>query len=124
MRTHKYRAWDIKKKKMIYNPFVYDDNETLAEWSMVRLNEALKDKRFVYLEYTGLCDLNSKKIFEGDIVNTKAIDRFWRNVEIKWHKKNAMFVVGKGESNYFSLDYIDDCEVIGNVYEDSHLLNK
>jgi len=124
MRTHKYRAWDIKKKKMIYNPFVYDDNETLAEWSMVRLNEALKDKRFVYLEYTGLCDLNSKKIFEGDIIK---IEQEKINYEVVWTKTttgfwlyNKVFKMGI-ELGEFT---ITKEEVIGNIMENPKLLNK
>ena len=123
MRTRKYRAWDIKKKKMIYNPFVYDDNETLAEFSMVRLNEALKDKRFIYLEYTGLQDNSNppKEIYEGDIIEFEE----YKVVSYLQMKKAKERVVIKFPEDFLWVQTQQkELKVIGNIYENPKLLKK
>ena len=117
MITHKYRAWNIKKKKMIYDPFVYDTNETLAEWSMVRLNEGLKDKRFVFLEYTGLKDRNNVEIYEGDILE------FDREPHKVWYNDASFYANRHSDRQNFLLKTMYRLsKVIGNIYENPKLL--
>ena len=73
-------------------------------------------------EYTGLNDINDKKIFEGDIVN-------WgcgMYVTIKYVKEYVRFAGVDGNS-VFPLEDTERrkrVEIIGNIHENSASLNK
>lgn len=74
--------------------------------------------------YTGLCDKNGKKIFEGDICrNTKTGEV----VSVKWHGTMAGFVWSKPkEGHLFDFGALfrayDKYEVIGNIHDNPELL--
>lgn len=69
--------------------------------------------------YTGLCDKNSTKIFEGDIL-LKGFEKVlvkWNSNQCRWGiYSNGYEISGFNEStkNYF--------EVIGNIYDNPELL--
>ena len=62
---------------------------------------------------TGLKDKNGKLIFEGDIIS-RGEDRG----VIKYDDETASYYIRWKESETF----IEDCEVIGNIYENPELL--
>ena len=61
-------------------------------------------------QFTGLCDKNGTKIFEGDIVYNGVF------------KAQVEFINGRflpfGSDTFFA----DECEVIGNIYDNKELL--
>ena len=62
-------------------------------------------------QFTGLCDKNGKKIFEGDIVESPNGTQGF----IEWQNAECVFLVNIGDD----WQTMDDCpyEVIGNIYD-------
>lgn len=82
-------------------------------------------------QFTGLCDRNKKKIFEGDIVKYEDDSSYpsydvFVNVGEVVYEGNAFWVsernrVGMEDLVDFSNNTIE-CEVIGNIYDNPELL--
>lgn len=86
-------------------------------------------------EWTGSCDQNSRKIFEGDIISimfeTDGVDGFpgyswYESAEVVFsEEKHAWIVVFEdgGEEMYLSeYDDMDDVYVIATVFDNANLL--
>ena len=60
MREIKFRAWDKKRKEIIYF-----DLKLLADESLSFYNEQIKNNNV--MQFTGLHDKNGREIYEGDV---------------------------------------------------------
>ena len=125
MREIKFRAWD-KRSTTMY-PFCYIDETGWVNASgMINDNKCSTSGRlmyFVLMQFTGLKDKNGKEVFEGDVVKSfNQID-----------KKEVAFVVEFNSGifeclndneliNLRTLCSYDNCEVIGNIYENPELI--
>lgn len=86
------------------------------------------EKRPVYSDtigqFTGLTDMNGKKIFEGDICRNT---RTGEIVSVKWHGTMAGFVWSKRKEKSHLYDFgelfraYDKYEVIGNIHDNPEL---
>ena len=81
-------------------------------------------------QYTGLCDKNGKKIFEGDICRF----REWSNGDMCWfgevHYEHQQFVISGNPNKEIGTTFTvvmsrfvpEDIEVIGNIHDNPELL--
>lgn len=108
MREIKFRAWENYHNKLCYGYETY-------------ISDALKNN-YPLMQFTGLKDKNGVDIYEKDLLRTnKGI------LKVMFHQ--GSFIIVKTDGNFLKNNdetgfttWINDCEVIGNIYEHSHLL--
>ena len=120
MREIKFRAWDKLNKEMInvesinfQERRVYKDTVSYRKFEDIDL-----------MQYTGLNDKNNKEIYEGDILFESFGERYYKVVF-----KNGNFRTEfEGYFDEYSFDLIDVvldlCEINGNIYENSELMEE
>lgn len=141
MRPIKFRAWDKQLLNMAdvttiginfgmgyscYEGEPVVENITTEDIKGLPLHVGGNDTRFIIMQSTGLKDKNGKEIYEGDIVKsgfygTEMI------CEVKYEKFSDCCTGGIGfVAMYDESTYVDfeECEVIGNIYENPELINK
>lgn len=123
MREIKFRLWDKDAKKMIYH------DDFVAHLINIKLNGLIiwgsldMTNDLIKLQYAGLKDKNGIEIYEGDIVQ---ID-FGKGQYVSGIiKSKVIFEEGKFtvESCLFKLEYLDQIEIIGNVYQNPEQLGE
>jgi uncharacterized phage protein (TIGR01671 family) len=79
-------------------------------------------------QYTDLKDKNGVEIYENDILQLfDTINEPREKVTIKWNNESACYEVLQLNGNHYSFDVrtaINPCEVIGNIFDNSELLEK
>lgn len=111
-RVIKFRAWNPRISKMSQNTITI---ETLAEAGCKVQADGL-----VWLQFTGLTDCNGVEIYEGDVIKLDCVlySVEW-NVNGHWHYRRA------ADRSVFGTSLaIWESEVIGNIYEHPHLLDR
>lgn len=122
MRKIKFRAWD--GQQMSYGKEERFDD--MIAWRFHHFN----DDNIILMQYTGLKDKNGKEIYEGDIVNFSngnMMGTFNANSEVKFLDGCFMIEINDGWDEWDELWHYTkhwDVEVIGNIYENPHLLGK
>ena len=115
---------------------VYPDPRYMPDWNLpYKMVRTDVDKETVG-QYTGLKDKNGKEIYEGDVVKVK----LYKGEEEKYFIGKVEYFGGNfivdadNNSEYhvydldgFGIDYrynLEDCEVIGNIYDNPELLEE
>ena len=132
MRDIKFRAWDKREglNKMYYGVSFIAYGEGLTGgnpeykfWQIYHEQGGFFISSMIELElmqFTGLQDKKGKDIYEGDIYhngdNKITYTVIWRNSGFMGKQNSS--------SSFVGLDYwIENTEVIGNIYEHPNLLN-
>ncbi len=93
---------------------------SFADWNMPRSMQAWEVIPETVGQYTGLKGKNGKRIFEGDI--GQSIDGVFL---VRWSEEKCAFVMDFYEDTNEELyleEMWDDAEVIGNIYDNSELV--
>ena len=138
MREIKFRAWDEKRKSMLYDfnmlylskPYAIGKRVNSGCWESYATNEYGQSNTIILMQFTGLKDKNGKEIYEGDVMSysgSKCLEcgakQFYEGhgkYQIEW---GGGVEVGFGcyeinGDNYMSADiWGTDMEVIGNIYK-------
>lgn len=127
----KFKVWDKQKEK------IFDQSELIIRFDENGVGivedhyraDRLKD--FELLHSTGLRDNNGTEIFEGDILKVFVLGDEGAIAKVIF--KNGMFGIEDDMHGYgydkglYSLHQIlslRDAEILGNIYQDKHLLEE
>ena len=135
MENNKYRAWDIKDKRMITHTqdFIPLLVTNIGVFRLSATHEenlySLVNKEFKLMKYSELQDNNGIEIYDGDIVDGSKYpdescpsviifeDGAFRRKYKEWDDSLSNPII-----NNFELSILNDV-VIGNIYENPELLN-
>jgi len=120
IREIKFRIWDKTTKEMIFT-----ESRDSFDWIPVAQNN-----EFLYglMQYTGLKDKNGKEIYEGDILIPLKPSGVWidKPIEVQF-KEDTEKPCGECSPTYGWNIYssmANEFEIIGNIYENTELLNE
>ena len=116
MRKIKFRAWDKCNKKM----YSYED----IEWWPIRTLNSDADV-YEFIQYTGLKDKNGKEIYESDIVIYLRIEtgELMRSIHEVYYDDEMLEFGMRNNNGLFHCQFSDEFKIIGNIHENSELLD-
>ena len=128
MREIKFRAWSEDTREMVQVARLDIKEGTIHYENGIKSINREQElgfwwKPYVLMQYTGLKDKNGVEIFEGDIVLDRWANAytpvFQNGIYMAYNPKNLM---QNEPSTQFNIIWRDGCEIIGNIYENSDLL--
>lgn len=126
MRQVKYRLWCNNKKE-----WEKDAWHLTPDGRIIDSNRQIEMKSETHFlnQFTGLLDKQGVEIYEGDVVayDLGFDDEKHENYKIVFDNKQCAYFMfplnDKSRLRHFTYSAKNDCEVIGNIYENSELLN-
>ena len=118
MREIKFRAWDKQEKKMVYDVERTYDGDPVEMSSFGMLIDC--PDFYDVMQYIGIKDVNSNKVFEKDIVRITTTQTGETRIgEVIYYTGNACFLIETTNEDYFTFMSCDitRIEVLGNIYE-------
>lgn len=126
MRKIKFRGLSLyEERQWIYGLFFKSGSE--GQWTEVQTESG----QSIYVDpetisqYTGLKDKNSREIYEKDVLDVQGIGYpfvpSWKGI-VKFIDGSYLIENLEGTNGEYLFDETREVEIIGNVYEDAHLL--
>jgi uncharacterized phage protein (TIGR01671 family) len=141
-REIRFRAWDKVHECYLYDvQGAYDtlsgcvkyENGENAVYDEECFDGFLDNDQYVVEQFTGLTDVNGRKIYEGDILKVTGEDGESYVATVKWFGDEdypafdleGIPAVWNYDANALATIFqsgVETCEVIGNIFEDKQLL--
>jgi uncharacterized phage protein (TIGR01671 family) len=116
-------AYDLNEDTYIIREVEQDSSYGLEEAMLFAIMWYRVDKETIG-QYTGLKDENGKEIYRGDIVQGLFADQEESEIkgQVIYSKGQASYIVIASNNDEWELGYLDNLEVIGNIYDNPELL--
>nr|DAQ04206.1 MAG TPA: YopX protein [Caudoviricetes sp.] len=122
MREIKFRAWDLKTKKMHTAENINFCGRKTVTVQYNPVKKICLDSA-ILMQYTGAKDKNGVEIYEGDIIRSPAGKDYW----IRWSELTYRFVAEPIPANRLEAQLvsrtISNYEVVGNIHESPEFAN-
>lgn len=139
----RYRVFDNDDKKMYDAIFLNYENNSVEWYNDKNKKRAAFIEEVPTVQCTGLKDKNGKLIYEGDILDLYVSSKKLYRYEVKYEigsfmleSQDEIFDFPKVWNDYVyplsqlyyeyqnEENFIDQCEVVGNIYENPELLKE
>lgn len=119
--VEKYRAWDIRNKKMVYDALKLSETKMLIEVDNQFNNPFSFFDGCIWMRYTGKKDNTGEELFDGDIVEFDSKEWGSNNniFLVQWDNENARWSFGGGAISDMSFR-----KKLGNKFENPELLER
>ncbi|HEM9623148.1 TPA: hypothetical protein U3L59_001029 [Streptococcus agalactiae] len=119
----KFRAWSKKFERM-YDVTIIDFENGDVGLKDEHGGVAIGDiKQLILMQSTGMFDKNGVEIFDGDIVlTTRLIDYTYKNFKGVVKMLEGRWLIDTGKDAVGLWTEVDENEAIGNIYQNSDLL--
>jgi len=125
MREIKFRAWDLKTKKMHTAENINFCGRKIVTVQYNPVKKICLDSA-ILMQYTGVKDKNGVKIYEGDVIRGHT-GRYQVDCVVRWSRGNCGFIAEPTimDRTYLCLNpgSTKSYEVIGNIYENPELVS-
>ncbi|MGG6833926.1 UNVERIFIED_CONTAM: hypothetical protein KB573_03660 [Streptococcus canis] len=118
----KFRVWDKEKQAMSTVEAIDYVNDKIYPFYRKYVRRYIPFEEAVLMQSTGLFDKNGVKIFDGDIVKLQyTIASDFELFEVRQFRGGMWRIDNRRRGSDLWLRN-EDCEVIGNIYQNSDLL--
>jgi len=118
MRDIKFRAWDGERLRSVWTIGWID--EEMDYISTPKFNA----EEFTLMQFTGMKDKNGVDIYEGDVWKIDGLPQVVEMIDGCWQAVGRTAYGDIYDKQTFDLIRFQHIEVIGNIYENAHLLNE